>query len=255
MKAINAGAGISITETANGIWSIASNTASSSTRAFRYFNNGSFVPKATFNLGTAIDLRTNRVRGVIRAQLQPGDGASTFHFPILDFNNQHTYPTATAFNTGISNEMNWIMEVSNGQAANPVVENEGYGFRNYKYGRNINIAQIPVVGTSVAIQPPTWFVTNFDITLLYNNGFGNNSGLSCQGLYTYISKETNLDARQYLTGMYNRHSELGGSFNLTHIGFGSFTNFGNNRGMQYCECSIEIIPHNPLTVQSSIGPV
>lgn len=248
VKNLVAGTGISLSQS-SGIWTINTSSTSSATRAFRYFNNGSFVPKAVFNLGTPIDLRTNRVRGVIRAQIQPNDGIQAFHFPFLDFNNFHVYPTQTASNV----EMNWITDIGNGNMANPIVEGY-YGFRQHTYGRNANIAQISTIGTSVQNQPPTWFVTNFDITSLYNNGFGNNAGASCNGSFILISKNLNQQANQYYFGDYNRHSELGGSFNLTHIGFGSFTQFAANRGMSFCELSIEIIPHTPLTTQTGIGP-
>ena len=248
VKNLVAGTGISLSQS-SGIWTINSSSTSSATRAFRYFNNGSFVPKAVFNLGTPIDLRTNRVRGVIRAQIQPNDGFQAFHFPFLDFNNYHVYPTQTSSSV----EMNWITDIGNGNMANPIVEGY-YGFRQHTYGRNANIAQITTIGTSVQNQPPTWFVTNFDITSLYNNGFGNNAGASCNGSFILISKNLNQQANQYYFGDYNRHSELGGSYNLTHIGFGSFTQFAANRGMSFCELSIEIIPHTPLTTQTGIGP-
>lgn len=248
VKDLQSGTGISLASN-NGIYTISASSTSSATRAFRYFNNGSFVPKAVFNLGTPIDLRTNRVRGVIRAQIQPNDGFQAFHFPFLDFNNYHVYPTQTASNV----EMNWITDIGNGNMANPIVEGY-YGFRQHTYGRNANIAQITTIGTSVQNQPPTWFVTNFDITSLYNNGFGNNAGASCNGSFILISKNLNQQANQYYMGDYNRHSELGGSYNLTHIGFGSFTQFAANRGMSFCELSIEIIPHTPLTTQTGIGP-
>lgn len=250
VKAINAGAGISISETANGIWSIASNTASSSTRTFRYFNNGIHVPKAVFNLGTPIDLRTNRVRGMIRAQLQPAsEGTNSFQFPFLDFNNFHSYPTQTQSAV----EMNWITEISNGRQE-PMYENSTYPARTLTHGRNANIAQIAAIGAQ-SVVAEVWFVTHFDITALYNNGFGNTQGLSCIGNHVMITKNLNTYANQYVMGDYNRHSQLNQSFNLTHIGFGSFTFYAANKGMQFCELNIEIIPYSPNTIQSSVGPV
>ncbi len=250
VKYINAGAGISITETANGIWSIASNTASGTTRNFRYFNNGIHVPKAVFNLGTPIDLRTHRVRGMIRAQLEsPSGGQPTFQFPFLDFNNFHSYPTQTS--TAL--EMNWITEICNGRTY-PMYENSNYPARPLTHGRNANIAQIPTIGPQTGTAE-IWFVTHFDITALYNNGFGNTQGLSCIGNHVMITKNLNSFADQYVMGDYHRHSQLGQAYSLSHIGFGSFTFYAANKGMQFCELNIEIIPYTPNTIQSSVGPV
>lgn len=95
VKAIQAGSGISITETANGVWSIASNISTATSRAFSYYNNGAAIAKLTFGVGPSIDLRFKKVKGMMRVQLVPNQ----IIYPILLFNNTHTYPTNASSNS------------------------------------------------------------------------------------------------------------------------------------------------------------
>jgi hypothetical protein len=242
IKTLSAGSNISLSGSSGNFTIINTAPAAPERRGFRYYNNGVNVPKAVFNLGTPIDLRIFRVKATLRAQIAPYDTDAHFHFPFLDFNNFHVYPTQTGSNT----EMNWITNIVQGN--NPLIEG-GFTFQPHTFGKNANIAQILSIGT-----PAAWFITTFEIDCFWNGGNSTQRGISCQGTFTLVSKTGGQAVKQYQMGEYNRHSEVFGGTStptLTHIGFGSFTNFGSTRGMSFCELHIEIIPASNVTVQSS----
>jgi hypothetical protein len=247
IKTLSAGSNISISGGSGNFTIINTAPAAPERRGFRYFNNGVNVPKVVFNLGAAIDIRNFRVKGTLRAQIQPNDGNQAFNFPWLDFNNFHVYPTQT----GSISECGWQTTVQQGN--NPLSETQSQGFTAHAYGRNAAIAQLLSIGTNQQ-TPSTWFITTFEIDCLYNGGNGTHRGISCEGNCTLISKNLGGDTRQYIMGTYCRHSDVNGGTStptLTHLGFGTFTYFGASRGMSFVELHIEIIPTSNVTVQSS----
>ena len=214
-------------------------TAGSSiiTRAFNYYNAGAAVPKVTFNVGTAIDLRFNKVRGVIRAQLVPGQ----FNFAILVFNNNHSYPTTSP----TTNETNMIFFA--GPGSRPQVG--GTGSTQYIYDANVNVAQFASVDDGYGTGG--WFIMTFEITLMYNRGTGSSRQLFCQGEYILSAKPIGTGPWQQTYGNYMRTSDIGGGVNLTHIGIGSYTQYSATNGISACECEMEIINLPSYTLQTT----
>ena len=183
-------------------------------------------------------LTTNRVRATIKAQLTPNNGLGQhFHLPILDFNNFHTYPTG-AYNSELSFMTN-VFATSDTPA-------EGfYGFSSHLYHRTMNFARVASLVSNNYPNAAAWFVTTFEIDALHNSSVGINSyrGINCQGTFSLIMKDNGQPPAMYQLGEFNRISEMNGlSLSLSHIGFGSYTQFATNRGIPYCECNIEIIP-------------
>ena len=211
--------------------------AGSITRAFNYYNAGAAVPKVTFNVGTAIDLRFNKVRGVIRAQLVAGQ----FNFPIMIFNNNHTYPTDGSSLTE-SNQIHYA-------AASTRPQSGLVGKVDYIWDINPNFAQFASVDDGYGTGG--WFITTFEITLMYNRGLGTSRQLFCKGEYIISTKPIGTGAWQQSYGSYMRTSDIGGGVNLTHIGFGSYTQYSATNGISACECEIEIINSPSYTLQTT----
>ena len=235
VKSLSAGSNISLTGSSGNLTIINTAPAAPERRNFSYYNGGNCVPKVVFNMGSPINLSSNRVKATIKAQITPNDGTQHFHLPILDFNNFHTYPTG-AYNT----EFSWMTDVSGASDTPP----EGfYAFKNHLYHRTMNFARIPTIGSNYYPTATVWFVTTFEIDALYNPATGLYRGINCQGTFSLIMKNNGQPPAMYQLGEYNRISEMNGL--LTHIGFGSYTNFGDTRGMSYCDCNVEIIPIPP----------
>jgi hypothetical protein len=237
VKSLTAGSSISISGSSGNL-TISSSAGSIDRRTFTYYNGGNAVPKVVFNVGNAISLITNRVRGTIKAQITPSNALGAhFHLPFLDFNNFHTYPTG-AYNTELSLLTN-VFTTSDTPA-------EGfYGFSSHLYHRTMNFARVTSVGSSNYPNASCWMVTTFEIDALYNASVGLNSyrGINCHGTFNLIMKDNGQPPAMYQMGEFNRISEMNGlSTFLTHIGFGSYTQYASNRGMPYCQCYIEVIP-------------
>jgi hypothetical protein len=212
-------------------------TSGTTMRAFNYYNAGAAVPKVTFNVGTAIDLRFNKVRGVIRAQLVAGN----FDYPLLVFNNNHTYPTNT-LNSTDHNYIQWLTPT-----ANPVVSTTLSSQQVIQ--TSVNFAQFASVTDGG--NSGSFFVTNFDIDLAYNQSTNTSRQMICYGTYTHITKPIGTTASQYSFGRFSRVSDIGGGTNLTHIGFGSYTSYSATNGMPQVDLTIEIIPLPTFTGQTS----
>lgn len=238
VKSLTAGSSISISGSSGNL-TISSSAGSIDRRTFTYYNGGNAVPKVVFNVGNAISLITNRVRGTIKAQITPNNlqTGAHFHLPILDFNNFHTYPTGS-YDAELSNLTNVI-------PANDTPSPGFYGFANHLYHRTMNFARIPSIGSNYYPNASCWMVTTFEIDALYNSSVGLNSyrGVNCHGTFNLIMKDNNQPPAMYQMGEFNRISEMNGlSTFLTHIGFGSYTQYAPDRGMPYCQCYIEVIP-------------
>lgn len=238
VKSLTAGSSISISGSSGNL-TISSSAGSIDRRTFTYYNGGNAVPKVVFNVGNAISLITNRVRGTIKAQITPNNVnlGAYFHLPILDFNNFHTYPTGS-YDTELSNLTNVI-------PANDTPSPGFYGFANHLYHRTMNFARIPSIGSNYYPNASCWMVTTFEIDALYNPSVGLNSyrGVNCHGTFNLIMKDNGQPPALYQMGEFNRISEMNGlSTFLTHIGFGSYTQYAPDRGMPYCQCYIEVIP-------------
>lgn len=238
IKSLIAGSSINITG-GSGIFTISSSVSSIDRRTFTYYNGGNAVPKVVFNVGNAISLITNRVRGTIKAQITPNNvnQGAHFHLPILDFNNFHTYPTGS-YDAELSNLTNVI-------PANDTPSAGFYGFAQHLYHRTMNFARIPSIGSNYYPNAMCWMVTTFEIDALYNSSVGINSyrGVNCHGTFNLIMKDNDQPPAMYQMGEFNRISQMNGlSTFLTHIGFGSYTQYAADRGMPYCQCYIEVIP-------------
>jgi hypothetical protein len=206
-------------------------------RGFNYYNAGVAVPKVTFNIGSAIDLRYYKVRGLIRAQLIVGN----FDFPILVFNNNHTYPT-NGTSTTDHNIIQWIAPSSTPITSTPIGHQA-------VIQTNVNFAQIPSVADNTGSG--SHFITNFEIDLAYNQSTGTSRQLVCSGTYNHITKPINTTAWQYSSGRYSRVSDIGGGTTLTHIGFGTYTLFSPTNGIPQVDLTIDIIPLPSFTGQTT----
>jgi hypothetical protein len=212
-------------------------TGGSLMRGFNYYNAGAAVPKVTFNIGTAIDLRFNKVRGKIQAQLVPG----FIQWPLLIFNNNHTYPTASP----TTSETNMIIWGAPSQRPQVAVS----GGAQYIFDNNANFAQF--ISVDDGYGTGGWFIVTFEITLMYNRGTGSTRQLFCQGEYILSTKPIGSTAWQQTYGNYMRTSDIGGGVNLTHIGFGSYTQYSATNGISACDIEFEIINAPSYTLQTS----
>jgi hypothetical protein len=121
-----------------------------------------------------------------------------------------------------------------------------YAFSDHLYHKTMNFARVPSIGSNFYPLSIVWFVATFEIDALYTPATGLYRGINCQGTFSLIMKNNGQPPAMYQQGQFNRISEMNGlSLNLTHIGFGSYTNYGANRGMSYCDCNVEIIPIPP----------
>ena len=211
-------------------------TSGTTMRAFNYYNAGAAVPKVTFNVGTAIDLRYYKVRGLIRAQLVAGN----FDFPILVFNNNHTYPTGSS--TADHNYIHWLAPTTNPVSGTSLSSQQ-------VIQTNVNFAQI--LSVSDGGRSGSFFVTNFEIDLAYNQSSGTSRQLICSGVYTHITKPIGTTASQYSSGRFSRISDIGGGTTLTHIGFGSYTQYSSTNGIPQVDLTIEIISLPTFTGQTT----
>lgn len=209
VKGLQAGVGINITG-ANGIFTINTNTETASSRAFRYYNSGAATAKVTFNIGPTIDLRFKKVKGTMRVQLVPGQ----IIFPILLFNNTHTYPT-NASSTSETNSIFWFAPGSRPQTG--IAGNPGAIWDTQE-----NFIQ---VGSFTDGYGGGAFLTvMFEITLHYNQHTTATRQLICTGDTILSVKPIGQGTWMQQYGRFMRSSDIGGNSILTHIGIGGFTN-------------------------------
>ena len=181
------------------------------TRAFNYYNAGAAVPKVTFNIGTAIDLRFNKVRGMMRLQLVPGQ----IIYPILTFNNLHTYPT----NASSTSETNSIMWFSPNNR--PQIAIAGSAAAIWDTHENFIQYGAPLADN---YGGGAFLTVMFEITLHYNRHTLATRQLICTGDTILSVKPIGTSPWMQTYGRFMRSSDIGGNSSLTHIGIGGYTN-------------------------------
>ena len=253
VKAITAGTGINVASTAQGIYTISA-TGGGASRGFRYYNGGNRVHKVTFNLGNAIDLRTNQVRGTFKMRVQNNrvDNETTMIYPFMHFNQLHTYPTQG----GDPTDHTWVNHSWNGNSSGPMVNALAIPPRT-QFGMNPCFAQVELVMCDTTTDVP-WIVTNFTINLLHDSSTGVSRGITCDGNWHYSTKRYGFTAHQFQQGTYSRLNDLGQSNFLTHLAFGSFVPYnkigsGVPRGVEYADLVVEVVPIPTYTTQTSTG--
>ena len=181
------------------------------TRAFNYYNAGAAVPKVTFNIGTAIDLRFNKVRGMMRVQLVPGQ----IIFPILTFNNLHTYPT-NASSTSETNSIIWFSPNNR-----PQIAIAGSAAAIWDTHENFIQYGAPLADN---YGGGAFLTVMFEITLHYNRHTLATRQLICTGDTILSVKPIGTAPWMQTYGRFMRSSDIGGNSSLTHIGIGGYTN-------------------------------
>jgi hypothetical protein len=207
-----------------------------------------------FNLGNAIDLRTNQVRGTFKMRVQNNriDNETTMIFPFMHFNQLHTYPTQG----GDSTDHTWVNHSWNGNSGGPMINALAVPPRT-QFGMNPCFAQVENVMCDTTSDVP-WIVTNFTINLLHDSSTGVSRGITCDGNWHYSTKRYGVTAYQFQQGTYSRFNDLGQSNFLTHLAFGSFTPYnkigsGVPRGVEYADLVVEVVPIPTYTTQTSTG--
>ena len=251
VKAISAGAGISVANNGLGIYTISATGGGGS--AYRYYNSGNRVHKVSFNLGS-IDLRTNQVRGTFKMRVQNNriDNETTMIFPIMHFNTLHNYPT----DPNSSSDHTWVNHSYNGKNST-TIDNEPSVPPRTQLGKNPCFAQIDLVNGNTTSDVP-WIVTNFTINLLHDSSTGVSRGITCDGDWHYTSKTHGSTAFNFQQGTYSRYNDLGQSNFLTHLVFGSFVPYnkigsGVPRGIEYADLVVQAVPIPTYTTQTSTG--
>ena len=164
-----------------------------------------------------------------------------FDFPIIAFNNNHSYPTATN-STSDHNIITYARDPT-APISNKLLTTDSI------IQRNVNIAQM--INVMDALGSGAYFITTFEIDLVWNGSTGTIRQLSCDGTYNQIVKAISNGAYQYTRGIYNRIADIGGT-SLTHISFGSFTQYSTTNGMSFCELNLEVVPlAGTFSVQTS----
>jgi hypothetical protein len=250
VKAITAGAGINVSSTPQGIYTISATGGGG--QAYRYYNGGNRVHKVSFNLGS-IDLRTNQVRGTFKMRIQNNISPTqetTMIFPIMHFNTLHSYSTQTDDST----DHTWVNHSYNGSTSGPIVNAPSVPPRT-QLGKNPCFAQVELVSCGNANDVP-WIVTNFTINLLHDSSTGATRGITCDGNWHYTSKTLGTTAWNFQQGTYSRYNDLGSSNFLTHLVFGSFIPYntigtGAPRGIEYADLVIQAVPIPTYTTQTS----
>ena len=185
--------------------------SSTITRAFRYYNNGTPIAKVTFNIGPSIDLRFKKVKGTMRVQLVPDQ----IDFPILVFNNLHTYPT----NSGSTSETNCIMWFS--PSMRPQIAASGGTGTIWATQENFIQYGPPL---SDGYGGGAFLTVMFEITLHYNQHTTASRQLICTGDTIISIKPIGTVVWMQTYGRFMRSSDIGGTSSLTHIGIGGFYN-------------------------------
>jgi len=196
-----------------------------------YWGNGtSTTSKVTFNLGATIDLRFYKIQGTAKLR-----ATSTFHYPIMVFNTNHTYPS---FN-------NYTNEMASNQVMYHTAAPYPGTISHFEYHDRSMCFSItaPVTDT---ISNDIWYILNFEINGCYDIATNTTRQMVCRGNMTYVIKAVGSLAQYKYTGMFERTNDL---TTITHIGFGSYNN--SSDALKGANLSIEVIPLGPYNVQST----
>ena len=196
--------------------------------------------KITFTIPVTVDLRFNRIRCTLKIRAV----SNYLNYPILCFNDNHTYPSFNNYFTEAS------ISTSQRNTTNP-----GY----FAYANNI-----PVFSSwgdySMCFMPnnanefgndPYW-ILQFDCDLRYDRATGTYEQMVANGTWTLVDKTVgNVNNVIFWSGTFTRLSELAGpTYNLSKIGFASYSNGGNfSLSIRNANIIIEVIPTN-FTYQS-----
>lgn len=214
---------------------IALNTSSSSANSYSmYWGDGTArSAKVTFTLPTAIDLRSNKVR----VSLKVRSNLSYLNYPILVFNDNHTYPSYNNYVTEMSSSTNlWHGGGANyftwpNNTPTQVLWNDG--------SMTFNATVHPT-----AASDPYWLL-NFWVELVYDNATGSYKQMIAKGDWVLIDKVVGSNTNVYLwNGTFTRISELAGpTYILNKIGFGSYNNGGNfSNALRGVTINVEVVP-------------
>ena len=182
-------------------------------------NSGTRIAKVNFS-NLKINMLTNRVRGVIHVKL----GAADFGYPLLFFNNNHTFPSGAVNTHDLSRTFNIFHSSLWG---NQTIYRSGgvtNQFEIYQDGSQ-SFANIPF--PSVA----SFMTIKFDIDLQKNkdNIFRQ---VICSGEWTWTSKLVNSTASYIYHGYFNRITEIrpASGFLVASYNFDSSANDSSTNG-------------------------
>jgi uncharacterized protein YjbI with pentapeptide repeats len=196
-----------------------------------YWGNGtSTTAKVTFNLGATIDLRFNKIQGTAKLR-----ATSTFNYPMMVFNTNHTYPSVN----------NYVNEMASNQVLNHTTAPYPGTVAHYAYhDRSMCFSITPPVTDTISND--IWYILNFEINGCYDVATNTTRQMVCRGNMTYVIKAVGSLAQYKYTGMFERTNDL---TTITHIGFGAYDN--NSGALKGANLSIEVIPLGPYSVQST----
>ena len=206
-------------------------------RGFRYYNGGAQFNKVTFNLGSPIDMRFKKVKAIITANMSSGG----IQYPMLIFNNSHSYPT----NTDDTREWSFVSTTLSNQpfdsaAITPLV---------FFHRHGTITRQDPISGTTTN----TYIHIHFESSLIQNRGAGITRSMISFGEHIIITKDPNTYTLSQMShNTFMRGSELGGGYTLTHIGIADYFSGGDTNGFIDMHLSLEISDLPPTyTVQTT----
>ena len=194
--------------------------------AWDYIINNSSTRIAKVNFGSLnINMLTKRVRGIIHIKLGTGD----FGYPLIFFNNNHSYPSSASNTNELSRTTNvfhnstWSNQHIYNVAANIVNQ-----FNIYQDGSMAfaNLA-LPNVESMMYI--------NFEIDLQKQKNDTRRQAI-CSGDWTWTSKELNTAANYIYNGYFQRITEL---TTLSDIGIAGFGN--GSPTIEHITLNLEVI--------------
>jgi hypothetical protein len=237
--------GSNVTITNNGVGAYTINSTNPTSVYSLYWGDGTVrCAKITFTLPVTVDLRFNRVRCTLKVRAV----LNYLNYPILCFNDNHTYPSYNNYTT----EASQATTLWNGSTSNyfthpnnaPVVAN---------YGDYSMCFANPTAANSVGTDP--YWILDFYCDLTYDRATGTYLQMVAKGTWALVDKSLGSSSNViFWSGTFTRLSELAGpTYNLSKIGFGAYSNGGNfNSSIRTASINVEVIPTS-FTYQSGGG--
>ena len=242
VKSLAQGSNVTITNNGAGTYTINS-TNPTSVYSLYWGDGTNRCAKITFTIPVTIDLRFNRVRCTLKIRAV----SNYLNYPILCFNDNHTYPSTNNYTTEAS------MSTSQRNTTNPgyfAYPNSIPVFSNWG---DYSMCFMPNNANEVGNDP--YWILDFYCDLVYDRATGTYTQMVAKGNWALVDKPVGSVSNViFWNGTLTRLSELAGpTFNLSKIGFASYSNGGNfNLSIRNANISIEVIPTN-FTYQSGGG--
>jgi hypothetical protein len=191
--------------------------------------------KITFNLPSIVDLRYNKVR----VSLKVRSYLNYLSYPLLCFNDNHTYPSQNGSNTDMATQTN----IWNGASTY-------FAFPNNSPTQILwNDGSMCFMGTATPSNvTDAYYILNFWIELVNDRATGTFKQMIAKGDWVLVDKTVGSASNiNFWSGTFTRLSELaGGVSTLTKIGFGSYFNGGNaSNAIRGATINVEVVPSSP----------